>query len=317
MGKGGVGRSVISATIARMAADVGKRVLVCEINTKERMPSLLGGRKPAEIKELDRIWQIDERIWTVNLEPWSAMKEYIVQVLRLRLVYNLVFENKLMRQFLRAVPGLQELVFIGKIWFHVEDDKIDKLPRFDLVIVDAPATGHGLALLRIAKVILDISPPSPMRKAAEKIHDLLTDPRQTAINLITLPEEMPINETIELHSKLTAEYNFPVGSLWVNQWPLSTCTPELKELFENNLKDGLLDPDGWPLWATGQIQTALENKAQLHLDKANDQLTLPTIKIPYFYTSSTKESELISQIIPNYLSSMHNTTTKASTVSGG
>ncbi len=296
MGKGGVGRSTFTAALARLAANAGKKVLVCEVNTKERMPSLLGASPPETLDTLDRIWQADERIWTVNIEPWTGMKEYVVQVLRLRLVYNLVFQNRVMKYFLQAVPGLQELVYIGKTWYHVSEDKRGDEPRFDLVLVDAPATGHGLAMLRITSVILQISPPGPMRKATERIQDMLADGDICRINFVTLPEEMPVNETIELYEKIETQLELPLGVVCVNQWPAAPCDEELRGLFHQTLEAGLRDPEGWPLWAAGQQAEIREQRALRHLKNLRQHIPLPVVKMPRLHHPEHDESHMVHQL---------------------
>ncbi|MCB9637678.1 MAG: ArsA family ATPase [Myxococcales bacterium] len=292
MGKGGVGKSAISAMIARVAASQGKRVLVCEVNAKERMSQLLGGTPPEQDDSLEQIWTINERISAVNIQPAPAMKEYIVQVLHMRLLYNLVFENRVMRYFLRAVPGLQELIFIGKVWFHVEEDKYKGSPRFDLVILDAPATGHGLALLRIAKVVMDTVPAGPMRQAAEKIQKMLQDPKRTCINLVSLPEEMPTNETVELYHKLRDELKMPMGSLFLNQWPRHPLDPEspmhpmsksgIEEAFDTLRVEAKQDPLLWPMALAADGGLHRLNKAREYLLELLKEVGLPTYTLPRF-----------------------------------
>lgn len=296
IGKGGVGRSTLSAAIARAAARQGKKVLVCEVNAKERMTSLLGGTKPDNLDTLDQIWQADTNLWTVNIEPWMAMKEYVVQVLRLKLVYNLVFENRMMKYFLRGVPGLQELVFAGKVWFHVAEDMVGKTPRFDMIVVDAPATGHGFAMLRIANVVLSISPPGPMRTAAQKMVDVFSDPKRTWINLVTLPEEMPIQESIELHQKIREQLQFPMGYSWINQWPPPVCSEEHKELLQQTQSQGLQDEEGWPLWHLAERVAFLEKRAEEQEDWLKQNVPLPIVHVPYEEQGERTEQEWVQSL---------------------
>lgn len=296
IGKGGVGRSTLSAALARAAAKQGKRVLVCEVNAKERMSGLLGGRRPESLDTLDQIWQVDDNLWTVNIEPWTAMKEYVVQVLRLKLVYNLVFENRMMKYFLRGVPGLQELVFAGKVWFHVAEDKVGGSPRFDLVIVDAPATGHGFAMLRIANVVLSISPPGPMRNAAQKMVDVLADQDDTWINLVTLPEEMPVQESIELYEKIEKQLGFPLGYTWINQWPANVCSSEQEELLAATQEKGLEDPTGWPMWLLAERATFLKNRAEEQEEWLKQHVPLPIMHVPYEEPGQRTDKEWVSAL---------------------
>jgi anion-transporting ArsA/GET3 family ATPase len=280
IGKGGVGKSVVSAAMALSEASQGKRVLVCEVNTRGRMQDLLGGSPPPTFENLDEIWQIRDNIWTVNIDPWPSMKEYVVQVLRLKLVYNLVFENRYMRYFLTAIPGLQELVYMGKIWFHVEETLAEGGFRFDRVIVDAPATGHGFAMLNTPRVVCETVPVGPMHTAAEKILNVLQDERLTEINLISLPEDMPANETIELADLLAREAGLTSHRLFLNQWPSPAVSVEQRELFEALLSQGLQDEEQWALFAAARQTQHRVQEAESISSRLTEEIHLPVIHLP-------------------------------------
>ena len=119
-------------------------------------------------------------------------------VLHSRALYKTLFDNRYVRTFLRAVPGMQEWAMLGKAWWHTTEKLPDGSFKYDVVILDAPATGHGLDMLRVPKVILDVVPPGLLRRDAERAWALFQDPTTCAIVLVTLPEEMPTTETIEL-----------------------------------------------------------------------------------------------------------------------
>src|SRR3990172_5675601 len=157
IGKGGVGKSTVSAALALAASRRGKRVLVCEVNTKERVSALLEAR-PAGAQ----IARLEENIDAVDVEPEAAMREYALGILKFRSIYAAVFENRLVRYFLRAIPSLAETVLLGKILFHVKERLPDGRPRYDLVIIDSPATRHRLSLLRLPQVLLSPVPPRPI-----------------------------------------------------------------------------------------------------------------------------------------------------------
>jgi anion-transporting ArsA/GET3 family ATPase len=196
-GKGGVGKTTISAALALESARSGKRTLVCEVNTKERITQLLG--KPEVGPE---VTSLEENLWAVNVRPEEAMKEYALMVLKFESIYSAVFENRVVRYFLRFIPSLQELVLLGKILFHLKEKRADGAFRFDRVIIDAPATGHAITFLSVPQVIVDTVPPGAMSTDAAWMRDLLVDPKTTAVVLVSLPEELPVNETLELHQAL-------------------------------------------------------------------------------------------------------------------
>jgi anion-transporting ArsA/GET3 family ATPase len=155
-------------------------------------------------------------IWAVNMDPEKAMEEYGLLTLKSRTLYKLLFDNRYVRTFFRAVPGLQEWSLLGKAWWHTTETRDDGRWKYDVVILDAPATGHGLDMLRVPKVILDVVPPGLLRRDAERAWALFQDPAMCAVVLVTLPEEMPTSETIELARALTRELNLPIGKIVVN-----------------------------------------------------------------------------------------------------
>ncbi|MBA3394859.1 MAG: ArsA family ATPase [Deltaproteobacteria bacterium] len=196
VGKGGVGRSTVAATIALQCASAGKKTLLYETNANDRFGNYFD--KPSVGSEPS---QLAPNLWAVNATPASALAEYGLMVLRWKSVYEMVFENRVTRAFLRAIPGLDDYALLGKAWFHTTEEKRGK-PVWDTVIFDMPASGHSFSMLRVPWVIVDTVPEGPLTRDARTVRELLTDPARTAAVLVTLAEEMPVNEAIELETKL-------------------------------------------------------------------------------------------------------------------
>lgn len=210
-GKGGVGKTTVCAAEALAIANKGKRVLVCMCNAKERLSTMFGSQLIGP-----EVVAVAPNVWAVNMDPTRALEEYGAMMLKSRALYKLLFDNKYVRTFFRAVPGMQEWTLLGKAWWHTTETRPDGSFLYDVVILDAPATGHGLDMLRVPKVILDVVPPGLLRRDAERAWELFQDPKTCAVVLVTLPEEMPTTETIELAHALQDELKLPIGKIVVN-----------------------------------------------------------------------------------------------------
>ena len=210
-GKGGVGKTTVCAAVASALAAREQRVLVAMCNAKERLSTMLGSNPVGSELAL-----VAKNVWAVNMDPEKALEEYGRMTLKVRALYKAVFGNRYTRSFFRAVPGMHEWSMLGKAWWHTTEKNEDGTPRFDVVILDAPATGHGLDMLRVPKVIVDIAPPGLLRRDAERAWAMLQDPRQAGVILVTLPEEMPVTETIELGTALVNDLNLPLDRVVVN-----------------------------------------------------------------------------------------------------
>ena len=210
-GKGGVGKTTVCAAEALALAARGKKVLVAMCNAKERLSAMLGSDLIGS-----QVVLAAPNIWAVNMDPQTALEEYGLMMLKSRALYKLLFDNKYVRTFFRAVPGMAEWAMLGKAWWHTTEIGADGRPRYDVVILDAPATGHGLDMLRVPKVIVDVVPSGLLRRDAERAWATFQDPSLCAVVLVTLPEEMPTTETVELANALRNELNLPIGKVVVN-----------------------------------------------------------------------------------------------------
>jgi anion-transporting ArsA/GET3 family ATPase len=198
LGKGGVGRSTVAAAIAGQCARAGRKTLLYETNANDRFGNYFD--KPPVGTQLA---QLGPNLSAVNATPAAALEEYGMMILRWKSVYEMVFENRVTKAFLRAVPGMDDYALLGKAWFHTTETKWGK-PVWDTVVFDMPASGHSHSMLRVPWVIADTVPEGPLTRDARTVKELLTDRERTAAVLVTLAEEMPVNEALELEAKLTA-----------------------------------------------------------------------------------------------------------------
>ncbi|MBI5070189.1 MAG: AAA family ATPase [Deltaproteobacteria bacterium] len=270
-GKGGVGKSSVAAALALLAARSGRRVLVCEVNAQERVAPLLGA-PPAG----PAIREAAPGLFTVNVTPDEAMREYGLQVLKFRTIYEAVFENRVVRYFLRVVPSLAELVMLGKILNEVRSQESGR-PRWDLVVVDAPSTGHAVQLLRTPAALLDTVPPGPLRRDAQWMQEMLVDPAVTALALVTLPEEMPVNEAIDLDQQVRDLLGIPRGALLVNAVPEPRFDAGEQELLRAQQDD---PPPLGPAAQAAVLQAQRAEQAARQVARARAAIDLPVTVLP-------------------------------------
>jgi energy-coupling factor transporter ATP-binding protein EcfA2 len=219
-GKGGTGKSTLSAALALIGARQGKKVLVCEVVARERVSDFFG--KPPSGPQ---IRELLPNLYSVHVRPREAMREYALMILKYETLYKLAFENAAARYFLAAAPSLAEIVMLGKVWWHATHDLDRGRPRWDLVVLDAPATGHGLTFLSVPSVFLRLVQDGPLARDMRGMQSLLGDPRRCSVSIVTLPEEMPANEAIELDRALRGG-GFPAGPLFLNGYFASRFSPQ-------------------------------------------------------------------------------------------
>ena len=211
-GKGGVGKTTVSAALGLAAASKGKKTLIAMANAKERLSTLLDVPPIGE-----EVVTVAPNLDAVNMTPTAALREYGLMILKIRALYEAIFENRLVRAFLRGTPGVEAWAMLGKAYFHAVGHGPGSDGDYDLVILDAPATGHGLDMLRVPQVIVDVAPPGLLRREAERALELLRDPKRSGVVVVTLLEEMPVSETLELHQALSEELKMPVPAVVLNQ----------------------------------------------------------------------------------------------------
>ena len=198
IGKGGVGKTTIAAALAVMAARRGLRVLLAAVQAKDRLGDMLGS---GPIGPRNReVWP---NVEAVDMVPEVNLEEYALMTLKLRSLYRLVIGNRVVQSLLAGVPGLYQWSLLGKPTYHALERR-DGAPRYDLVVLDAPATGHGLDLLRVPLTISEAIPAGPLREEALERWALLTDPERHEVLPVTIAEELAVTETFELLERIEA-----------------------------------------------------------------------------------------------------------------
>lgn len=212
-GKGGVGKSTVAASLALLASRRGMRTVVVEIDTVPTVAGLLGN--PVEVGYKAR--EISPGISVMNIDGQTGLAEYIRLALRSKRISEAIFKSKIFQYFVAAAPGVKELMCVGKLWDLAENqwDNAGR-PLYDLVIADLPASGHGFSHLRMPQTAVSTLKIGFVKEEADKVLRLLRDPARTAFLAVTLAEEMPVNEALEMTQLVRETLKFRVGSIFVN-----------------------------------------------------------------------------------------------------
>jgi anion-transporting ArsA/GET3 family ATPase len=211
-GKGGVGKSTVALAMGIAAAAEGRRTIVCEVSSQEHTSQVFN-RAEVGFHEVE----MAENLWAISIDPDEAMREYLLLQLKVRAMRDLLYRSRIFGYLAAATPGLRELVTIGKIWeVALPDRKVKKGRKYDLVIVDAPATGHGVAFLQTPRTFANVARVGPIKAQAEALETFLVNHRKTGVAIVALPEEMPVNETASLEHTLTEDVGVAVDRVYMN-----------------------------------------------------------------------------------------------------
>jgi anion-transporting ArsA/GET3 family ATPase len=211
-GKGGVGKTTIAVAFGLRAASEGKRTIVCEVSAQENA-SRFFDHTQVGFHEVE----MEENLWAISIDPDESMREYVLLQLKVRAMRDMLFRSRIFNYLAAATPGLKELVTIGKIWELAQPDrKVRQGRKYDLVIVDAPATGHGIGFLQTPRTFAAIARVGPIHSQAQQLDRLITDQRHTGTAIVALPEEMPVNESAALEHDLRSEVGVAVDRIYMN-----------------------------------------------------------------------------------------------------
>jgi anion-transporting ArsA/GET3 family ATPase len=281
-GKGGVGKTTVAAALGLLAAREGKRTLVCEVDAKGNL---------ADFYEIDRPGfdpvQVQHGLHVMSMDTEASLKEYLSLQLKLPLLARIGPLAKTFEFMATAAPGVKEILTVGKLGWEVRER------HYDLVVVDAPATGHIVGQLRAPQAINELLQVGPIRDQTGWLMDILGDPAQTGVVIVASPEEMPVIESLELIERLRNETDVDVAGIVVNR-----VLPELFGRREEEVFERLRSPDGVDALeaaAGGPVDDVLEAARLVvtlrrtradhlaHL-RANVDPTLPILYVPELFS---------------------------------
>jgi anion-transporting ArsA/GET3 family ATPase len=276
-GKGGVGKSTLAVSLGIAAAARGKRTIVCEIASQENTSQFFN-RAQVGFHEVE----LHENLWAISIDPDESMREYVLLQLKVRAMRDLLFRSRAFSYLAAATPGLKELVTIGKIWELAQlDRKVKKGRKYDLVIVDAPATGHGIGFLQTPRTFANIARVGPIHSQAEELNRFITDPATTGAAIVSLPEEMPVNETATLESELREEIGISVDRVYMNVMYSERFSPSEAERLEAAMQKSEGAVRGALRAAVSEGRRARSQRAQL--ERLEERVSVPVKTLPFIF----------------------------------
>ena len=291
-GKGGVGRTTLSAAIGLAHARKGLKTILVELGATEQIPSLFGRSEPSGYHP--KKIHPDLPLYSCHITPKAALEEYGVMKLKVRPLYKIVFENNPMQRMLEWIPGMDQLLMIGKIWYLDQERSSNGQPAYDRIIVDAPATGHGISLLQLPSVILQQVQSGPFARDTKPIQNMLEDRKRTVVHLVSLAEELPTRESLELAARIKNDLNIKIGNCFVNRvWPnpFSSNEEEIFSELRTTLKGESAEVDALLEHVSRSIDRRNhQNRYIRELREGLDQI--PVVELPYLFTDNIGLEEL-------------------------
>lgn len=276
-GKGGVGKSTVAIALGIRAALEGKRAIVVEVSSTENA-SRIFRQADVGFKEVE----MANDLWAISIDPEDSMREYVLLQLKVKAMRDLLFRSRMFTYLAAATPGLNELVTIGKIWELAQlDRKVKHGRKYDLVIVDLPATGHGISFLQSPRTFANIARVGPVHNQAKQLQAMINDHEHSGTVIVSLPEEMPVNETKNLEDQLTDDVDVAVDRVIMNGlYEESFSEDDLKEIKRLIKSD---DPEVRAAGKAAVSQCSRTASQKEQLERLEGMVRSPISTLPFIF----------------------------------
>jgi len=217
-GKGGIGKTMVAATLGQASAAAGRSTLLVESAATDQLAPLFGAPSSPKHEEV----KVGPNLAVVNLEPSENFREYVVKYLGQRLLYETVFSHRLVKTFINTIPGLAELMMLGRLFYQLE---LASGPRHQALVFDGYASGHFLSLMTTPDAVLQTNIGGPVAKESERVKGFLADREKTGIVYVATPEELVVSEVLDFLPKLVEKSPAKLLALVINKVPAPLGAP--------------------------------------------------------------------------------------------
>jgi Anion-transporting ATPase len=289
LGKGGVGRSTVAASLALVASRRGRRTILAEVAGQDQASRVLSRRAADPFEE----HEVTPGLWSISIDPEHATREYLRDQLPVRTMADAVAGSDTFSYFAAAAPGLHELVTIGKIWELAQRQRrTPGAEPYDLVVVDAPASGHAVALMRTPRTFADVARVGPIARQAGKIDAFVSRPGKAGTVAVALPTDMAVNETIALAGPLRDQVGLGLDRVVLNGlYPARFTRDEVRVLRRD--RNGLPEHAAARAAVRAAVSEAERAKDQRgHARRLRHELDAPVIKLPFVFAPELGREEL-------------------------
>jgi anion-transporting ArsA/GET3 family ATPase len=283
-GKGGVGKTTVASALALLASLQGKRVLICEVDAKGDVAGFYEA-PPTGFNEKE----ILPGLFAMTMDTEASLREYLKLQLRIPIVGRIGPLAKAFDFVATAAPGVREILTVGKLCYEVRER------NYDLVVVDAPASGHIVGQLSAPQAINDLVKVGLIRSQTDWMLDILSDHRSTGLVAVCTPEEMPVNETIELATRVREETTVQLSAVVVNRVLPELFGRQEEVVFESlaapdplRRLDELVGGDAGPVLDAARLAVTMRRTRATHLDRLRQgiDVAVPMLYLPYLFTRS-------------------------------
>ncbi len=310
MGKGGVGKTTVSVALAGVAERMNKKVLLVELGDTDSIGRLYHDHPLTEVPR-----KLSQSIWGARVNSKAEMEAYTRAHVVPKFIANKIIRSRLFEYLFDATPGLKEVMSLGRLWRwekenssspgttkeshpHVSNSHVFGKEvsgkAFDLIIVDAPATGHAMSLLRLPEILINMIRVGPLVKQIKGLQHLLKNQKKTSLVLVSLPEELPVNETIEFYSMAKDTLEMPVVGTFVNcVYPSVFSRNELKqfESIKNMFQDRSFAPEKLLIASTESL-IRRQSLQKTHIKRIFEKADSRVLEIPFRFTNDLTLSEI-------------------------